>query len=115
MNTRSAIHEAGDAVAHLRHALLEGSLDGLKASIPALTDAARRLRSLESQGVADRHRVPAHQLLDLGRGLALVEHLIDNASEFHQGWARLLGAAAGYTSAGDGAPLEAAPRISVAG
>ena len=113
-------------MAQLRLALLEGSLGQLEQCVPALTEAARHLRSLESrarQADGSAASAEAEELRRLKPQLAAVMRLIENGAEFYHGWARLLCAAAGYTATGEAAPLAAsfseAPagpgRISLAG
>ena len=124
--THSAISDAAEAVAQVRTALLACSLEELERSIPALTESARHLRSLEKRlsaaappvRSAQRHTL-LRDLLTLKRGLESAARLVHSGEALQQGWIRLLGAAAGYTASGGAASLTSsiasAPRVSVTG
>jgi hypothetical protein len=119
----SAINEARESARQLRRALLSGSLEDLGESIPALTGAVRNLQSLEkslaSQGdttgdTTARTRL-RRELIELRRDLDSAAWLVLNGAALQKGWARLLGAALGYTASGDAAPLPSAARVRVTG
>src|SRR5437016_11951388 len=102
----SASSESRLAVVHgaarqLRAALLSGSLDDLAESIPALMDAAQHLRSVERRWAKDsgeQTKGLRGELEDLRMALKGAAMLVENGAALEQGWARMLGAAIGYTA-----------------
>jgi hypothetical protein len=123
--THSAIGNARESARHLRAALFSGSLEELEESLPALTDAAQQLRSLEKRASADpaglANPSEVHsgdlrgELMELRKALGSAAWLVENGAALQQGWARMLGAAVGYTASGDAAPLPSTTRIQVTG
>jgi len=124
--THSAISDAADAVSRVRTALLSCSLEELEQAIPALTESARHLRSLEKRlgsaplalNSAGRGAI-LQDLAALKRGLESATRLVQSGEALQQGWIRLLGAAAGYTASGGAASLTSSlasvTRVSVTG
>src|SRR5712691_9645615 len=102
--THSAINDARESARRLRAALLSGSVGEVEQAIPALTDAARHLRSLEKRmSLAPEAPLPSRDhkgadaecedLLALKKELAAAEWLVENGAALQHGWARLLGSA----------------------
>jgi hypothetical protein len=109
---RPNIHNARNTVAELRAALLSPSPEGLEFSVPALEAAVRDLEVMRSHpGVVARREMEAFAI-DL-RGVA---RLIEHGMTFHQGWARVLAAAASnYQPNGEPALAAPAGKLSVQG
>jgi hypothetical protein len=120
---RSKVKDARERVAVLRTALLSPSPEELERCVPDLMKAAVGL-GLMGMGSMDQelqehrgeHPEIAGELAALKNDLRLVKKLIEHGAGLHQGWARLLGAAAaGYTPSGEASPLAAASAVSVEG
>jgi len=115
----AAIIDAAEAAAGLRDALLSGSLEEIEMRVPALTDAARHLRSLETRvpsADSSTRSSLAGELLALKRSLDSAARLIHSGTAVEQAWARLLSTAeSGYTASGVAAPLNATARFSIKG
>jgi hypothetical protein len=90
-------------------------------SIPALTDAVEHLRSFEKllaspdDLAGEGNAGLRSELQELRRELDSAARLVETGAALQHGWARLLGAALGYTASGDAAPLAATGRIWVTG
>src|SRR5258708_2932583 len=114
-----AIIDAVETAAGLRDALLSGSLEEVEMCVPALAEAARNLRSLETRVASADSSTQAslrRDLLALKRSLDSAARLIDSGAAIEQSWAQLLGAAeSGYTASGVAAPLNATACLSVQG
>jgi hypothetical protein len=117
----AGIRDARACIAALHSALLSPALspDDLFACVPGLSEAASRLAAVERELVT-QPAVPidiARDLKSLKSELRATAKLIEHGAEFHRGWARLLGSAAGlgYTSSGDAAPLNARGTVALRG
>ena len=125
--THSAISDAAESMAQLRTALLSCSLEELERSIPLLTAAACEMRSLEKRLRSAHPPLNSKERPALLRRLGSLRRRLDSNARLaasgealQQGWARLLGAAAGYTASGGAASLASSPltfasRVSVTG
>jgi hypothetical protein len=115
----TAIIDATKTATGLRAALLSGSLEEIEMSVPALTDAARDLHTLELEvppAGSPKRASLKRELLALKRLLDSTARLIHSGAALEQGWAQLLSAAAsGYTASGVAAPLTATTHLSVEG
>ena len=96
-------------LAEARALILSPSPDGVMRSIPLLEQAVTCMQSLE----------PAPAMLPELRALqfeiGVVARLVVRGAAYYRNWAKTLAAAAGYTAAGEPAPLTAAHSVSVEG
>lgn len=114
---RSKVNGARREVARLREALLSPSPAEIESCLPALTEAAGCLASLEHDLQSSIATPEMEQeLQQLKSELKMAAKLIANGAAFYHGWAKLLASAAlGYTPSGDAAPLAAAGTVSLKG
>jgi hypothetical protein len=106
----SSLSAARAGLAEFRSALESPSPEEIERLLPRLAEAAASVAAAE----------PRAQLLQeieaLQHEIRVVRRMLEHGAAFYQGLARLLGAAtAGYTPAGESAPLTAAPTISTQG
>ena len=105
MSLNHPIDRARKHVEELRIALLTPSADEVIAALPGLDEAVRCLTAASEDRPA-RADLEKPKLLKLKNELRTVARLIEHGAALNQGWANLLGAAAaGYTPAGQPAPL----------
>jgi hypothetical protein len=105
----SDIRKAHQGIVALRNALLMGGSAEIGECVTDLEGACGLLRHLET-GPSSRDELEALRA-ELNRTARLIEH----GDNLWRGWARILGAAAGYTSAGEPAALAASGQLSVRG
>jgi hypothetical protein len=105
----SDIRKAHERVAALRDVLFTGGPAEIEQCLPGLEEAAAVLRGLEP---ASSIRADLELLRnELTRAAGLIEH----GEQLWRGWAGILGSAAGYTAAGEPAPLAASGQLLMRG
>jgi hypothetical protein len=118
---RSDIHKARKQAAALREALLAQKPTDLERCLTGLCSAVGGFQRLECKMAASQPADPGErarlqrELEVLREDLRRAARLIEHGQILWQGWARLVGAASGYTAAGEPAPLAASGRVSVRG
>src|SRR5690242_7963029 len=110
------ISKTRELVVGLREALLKQGPLAIEHSLPALEAAVVNLQRIQMELAEGK---PASferaELVALRSELRRVVRLIEHGASLWEGWARMLGAALGYTASGDPAPLDATGRLSVRG
>jgi len=110
------ISKIREHVVGLREALLNQGPLAIEHSLPALEAAVGNLQRINVELAAAK---PAGferaELIALRSELWRVARLIEHGAALWEGWARVLGAALGYTASGDPAPLDATGHLSVRG
>jgi hypothetical protein len=118
---RSSVRKAHEQIAALRAALLRGGPVEIEQCLPGLEEAGAVFRHLGEAlatiqpGSRDERDALREEVQALRHELTRAARLVEHGDLLWRGWARILGSAAGYTAAGEPAPLRASGQLSVQG